>query len=336
MSDVLCTLVDSPAHIKTDHPEHPDRFKYIRDWVKKPPYETINFIRHTPATLDDVLQVHTSEMVLSLQIACQMGLCEIEPSPTFVTEKSCESMLEAAGGVLTLLRHILDRKAQKGFAIVRPPGHHATQEKPLGFCLINNTAIAVANALKNGFERIAIIDFDGHHGNGTEEIFFEDDRVGIFSMHQEGIFPGSGLMDTQVKGRILNLPLLEKTGDPAFELIYREILLPWFKKFRPEIIFVSAGFDGHFADPITGLGFSTPGYYQFAQHLNSLADKFCDGRLLYVLEGGYEPMCLRDNVQAVLCAMAGESLYPNTYGFSTLPSTPVEHLVKLLSAMHGL
>lgn len=338
MTKVICSYVESKNHLMLSHPEHPQRFERMRDWLEAPPYSELSFIKVTPALYEEILGAHSPEMLLSLKIACSMGLQEIEPAPTFVTEDSCEAMVMAAGGVLTLSRQILDHQssARRGFAIIRPPGHHADRDKPMGFCLLNNTAIGVADALAKGLQRIAIIDFDGHHGNGTQAIFQNDPHVGFFSMHQENFYPNSGLIDNQVPGRIINLPLPFNTGDYALDDIGNRLLKPWIASFLPEMLFVSAGFDGHFADPLTGLGFSTQGYYKLAKLLIGLADEVCQGRLLFILEGGYDSLALKESIQAVLCAMVNEIEFPDTLGENPYHGESIDDRLTFLSHLHQI
>lgn len=326
-----------------NHLEHPQRFNLMKAWLEKPPYEGIEWIESEPAINEDILRVHSSEMLLSLRIACSMGLHEIDPAPTFVTGDSFDAAFAAAGGVLTLSRRIRNRSTKKGeatrgFAIVRPPGHHADSDESMGFCLFNNTAIAVADALTKGLKKIAIIDFDAHHGNGTESIFWDEPRVGYFSLHQERIYPGSGFLDEarHAKGRIINLPLTLNSGDTVFVDVCEKILDPWLAKFHPEMLFVSAGFDGHFSDPLTSLGFSTQGYYQFAKELAALADKYCDGRLLFIVEGGYAPLALSENIQAVLCALTEGDSYPNSFGNCSYKTVDIDERIQKICSLHDL
>lgn len=336
MADVICSIVVSNQHYWAGHPESPDRFTKILPWLNTPPYSGVKFVHAAPASHEEILRVHSPEMLLSLKIACEMGLQKLDPSPTFVNENSCTAMRDAAGATLKLSRMILHEEAKCGFALVRPPGHHADAGKPGGFCLLNNLAIAAADALEAGLERIAIIDFDAHHGDGTQAIFWDDARVGVFSLHEEDIYPGSGLLSEQLKGRIINLPLPHQSGDEVLEPIFFHILDPWIKRFKPQMIFVSAGFDGHFADPLTGLGFSTSGFHTIAQHLKTLADTFSQGRLLFVLEGGYDPLVLKECVQAVLCTCCGFNHYPDSYGINPYQGDPIDDRILYLLAFHQL
>jgi len=337
MIKVLCSFVESEMHKMANHPESPARFSQMQSWVKSPPYEGISFVKANPATHEEILLVHSPEMLLSLKIACSIGLHEIESAPTFVTAQTCDAMREAVGAVLLLSRMVQKGdQSKRGFAIVRPPGHHANRDKPSGFCLLNNTAIAVRDALTRGLERVAIIDFDGHHGNGTQEIFQKDERVAFFSLHQEDYYPGTGNLNDQVAGRIINLPLPFNTCDEVFEPIVERIFEPWLKNFEPEMIFISAGFDGHIADPLTGLAFSTTGYHAFTERLIDLAEELCEGRILFILEGGYDPLGLKENIQAVLCALAEQEEFPDSYGKNPFDCPDIQNRLDYLVKIHEL
>jgi len=340
MKECFFTIVDSPAHQFPGHPECPARFEKMLAWKTEPPYPGMHFVDCQPAQNEDLLRVHSPEMLLSLKIACGMGLQEIDIAPTYVAERSFETALMAAGATLALTRKILstDTAIKRGFAIVRPPGHHVERDKPGGFCLLNNLAIAVADALANNIKKVAIIDFDAHHGNGTQAIFLDDPRVGFFSFHQEGIFPGSGGLDEAclVEKRVINLPLPANCGNEVFQPINLHILEPWLAYFQPEMIFVSAGFDGHFDDPLTALNFSTTGFYQIANDLIKLAVTYSQDRILFVLEGGYDPGSLADNTQAVLCAMVEGNHYPNTTGESGHAHIDIHDRIRLICKLHDL
>lgn len=340
MKECLFNIVASPAHQFPGHPECPGRFTSMLDWATTPPYPGMHYIDFQPAQNEDLLRVHSPEMLLSLKIACEMGLQEIDIAPTYVAEKSFETALMAAGAALELSRQIISPGStiKRGFAIVRPPGHHVEQEKPGGFCLLNNLAIAVADALTRNINKIAIIDIDAHHGNGTQDIFLDDPRVGYFSFHQEGIFPGSGGLDEAclVEKRIINLPLPAYCGNEIFEPVITRILEPWLAYFQPEMIFVSAGFDGHFNDPLTSLNFSTSGFYEISKNLVRLAETYSQGRILFVLEGGYAPGSLADNTLAVLCAMVEGDHYPDTAGESNHPHVDIHDRITLICKLHDL
>lgn len=340
MKDCLFSIVSSDLHTQPGHPESAARFSNLLQWVDHPPYVGMHHITPQPARNDDLLRVHTPDMLLALRIACGMGLHQIEFAPTYVGESSYEAALMAAGATLELNRQVLlpASPARRAFAIVRPPGHHVDREHPAGFCLLNNLAVAVADALESGLQKVAIIDFDAHHGNGTQNIFLDDPRVGFFSMHQEGIYPGSGGLDEicLVQKRIINLPLPPNCGDEVFDLVSQSILKPWLLHLRPDMIFVSAGFDGHFNDPLTALNYSTAGFYDFSRQIIDFAEQFSSGRVLFVLEGGYDARDLAENSQAVLCALVGGDQYPNSNGQSQHKPVNITDRIRLLVKLHEL
>jgi acetoin utilization deacetylase AcuC-like enzyme len=203
---------------------------------------------------------------------------------------------------------VLNGEAKNAFAIVRPPGHHAEPERAMGFCIFNNAAIAAHTALEHGMERVAIIDYDAHHGNGTQAAFLNDERVAFVSAHQWGIYPGSGWIDDapHAKKRIVNVPLPARAGDNVYEQVADQIFVPFVESFRPQMIFVSVGFDAYWTDPITALGLSTAGYLMLAKKVMALADKYCDGKIVFVLEGGYDPLNVANGAEAVFLAATGQ------------------------------
>lgn len=262
--------------------------------------------------------IHRKGMLDALKKACQKGPHEFEPSPSYVTESSCQTALNAAGATLAVSRRILANGRGRGFAIVRPPGHHAEPEGSMGFCLLNNVAIAAADAVASGLTKVAILDFDAHHGNGTQAAFWNTPEVGYLSTHEENLFPGSGRLDSapHARGRIINIPLPAFSTNTAFLRIVEEIAGPWLRTFGAEMLLVSAGFDIHFSDPLTTSTLDTSGFFQLARMLVNIAEDYCQGRILFVLEGGYDPRALQDNVQACLAALCGRSTFPDHFGRS--------------------
>lgn len=213
----------------------------------------------------------------------------------------------AAGATLACTRTVLAGGAQNAFAIVRPPGHHAEPDHSMGFCIFNNVAVAARDALERGLDKIAIVDFDAHHGNGTQAAFLGEERVAYLSTHQWGIYPGTGWIDeaSQARGRIVNVPLPAGSGDRVYGRIADTIITPFLQAFGPQLILVSAGFDAHWNDPITSLGLSTRGFHGLATCLARMAGELCGGRIVFVLEGGYDPTNLRNGVLACYAALQG-------------------------------
>ena len=334
---LLC-LVDSPEHDFAGHPESPLRFSLFSRWQSSALAEELRQIEAEPATADEVTAVHSLFLVDFLKKATRYAPAIIDSAPTYVAPASWNAALHAAGGVLSVSRAILHGPDRRGLALVRPPGHHATHKTAMGYCLLNNIAITCADALQRGAGKVAIFDFDAHHGNGTEDIFWDNPQVGLFSTYQEYIYPGNATLDDapHARGRLINLPLPPYTGDLGFEKIFQEAVLPWLRRFRPGMIFVSAGFDAHWSDTHTTLGLSTSGYFHLAQQLVEAADELCEGRLLFCLEGGYDPSALADNVAAVLSALVGKSSAPDPWGPCPDPEPDIARRLSVLKSLHNL
>ena len=297
------TLVPSTEHIYPDHPERPARLDDLTPRLESIPAERIPA---TAATPEQVALVHDPKLVAAIDDVCRtQAPAVIDYAPTFVTPTSYRDALLAIGGTLACTRAVQTGEAHNAFAIVRPPGHHAEPGRAMGFCLFNNIAIAARQVLADGLERVLIVDYDAHHGNGTQAAFLHDERVGFVSTHQWGIYPGTGtaLDAPHAKKRIVNVPLPAYAGDSCFAQIAEEIIRPAFETIRPQMLFVSAGFDAHWSDPITALGLSTAGFFHISKRLVELAAEFCDGKIVFVLEGGYDPHNVANGAEAVFRAL---------------------------------
>jgi acetoin utilization deacetylase AcuC-like enzyme len=261
----------------------------------------------TPATRDEIARVHATRMIEAVDLACASGGGIIDYAPTFVNPSSFDDALLASGGTLGCARAVWAGAAPNAFAIVRPPGHHAEPNRAMGFCIFNNIAVAARDLLERGAERVLVVDYDAHHGNGTQAAFLNDERLAYLSTHQWGIYPGTGRMDDapHAKGRIVNVPLPAYAGDACFEQISNQVIAPMVKSFRPDMLLVSAGFDAHWDDPITTLGVSSAGFYSISKKLTDLAQEFCAGKIVFVLEGGYSPRNVANGASAVFAALTG-------------------------------
>ncbi|HSM72236.1 MAG TPA: histone deacetylase [Anaerolineales bacterium] len=301
------TFVQSTEHVYPDHPERPGRLDTLKPKLNTFDAELLD-TRVRPASRDEISLVHDPKLVSSLERVCRHeapGI--IDYAPTYVTKTSFDDALLAAGGVLTCSRAVLNGDARNAFAIVRPPGHHAEPDKAMGFCIFNNVAIAARDALSHGLDRVMVIDYDAHHGNGTQAAFLNDDRVGFLSSHQWGIYPGTGwLTDApDAKKRIVNVPLPAYAGDSVYEQVAERIFKPFVETFKPQMIFISVGFDAHWNDPITMLGLSTQGYATLANKVVALAEEHCGGKIVFVLEGGYDPVNVANGAETVFAAATG-------------------------------
>jgi len=302
------TFVPSPNHVYPDHPERPGRLNILQPRLESFAAE---LIETTSATREELAYVHNPKLVSALERVCREeapGI--IDHAPTYVTQSSFEDARLAAGGVMTCARAVLNGEARNAFAIVRPPGHHAEPDRAMGFCIFNNIAIAARDALAQGLERVAIIDYDAHHGNGTQAAFLNDERLAFLSVHQygAGFYPGTGWIDDapHAKKRIVNVPLPAYAGDQVYEQVADKIFAPFVESFQPQLILISVGFDAHWSDPITMLGLSTAGYLMLAKKVVALAEHYCSGKIVFVLEGGYDPLNVANGAETVFIAETGQ------------------------------
>jgi acetoin utilization deacetylase AcuC-like enzyme len=329
--------IPSPTHNYPDHPENPGRFSDLGIWSKKPYAHKLNWLRSSAANPARITTVHTQKMFAEIENACLQAPSIIDYAPTYVTRSSTLDACNAVGGVLACTQSVLSGQDRNAFAIIRPPGHHAEPQTPMGFCIFNNVAIAARFVLEQGLRQVMIVDFDAHHGNGTQAAFQQDDSVTYFSTHQENIYPGSGSMDeaSHARSRIVNLPLPAYAGDQTFSLINEMILIPLVQLRQPEMLFVSAGFDSHWQDPLTNLGLSTRGFYNLAHSLVALAETCCNGKIVFVLEGGYHPQKVASGVDACLRALTGEDP-DETPDPSPYPEADINERIAHLQIRHGL
>jgi acetoin utilization deacetylase AcuC-like enzyme len=337
---VAFTIVPSPTHLDPSHPEHPRRLEGLSQAVVGAFGGALLAVSAAPADEEAILAVHPRAHLDFLRDACAQAPAIIDYAPTYVSPDSYACAVQAAGGTLEVLRAVLDGRATSGFAAVRPPGHHATPGRAMGFCLLNNIAIAARAAQQAGVEKVMIVDFDVHHGNGTQEVFEGDRTVLYFSSHQHGIYPGTGRLDERGigsgQGFNVNLPLPASAGDEAFGQIAAEILLPLAERFTPDILLVSAGYDAHWMDPLANLQLTTMGFHRLAGSLMEIARTHCGGRAVFVLEGGYDPAVIREGVLASIAAMAGSPVPLDRLGPAPAPQADVAHLLRAAQVLHGL
>jgi len=244
--------------------------------------------------------VHDVRYIAMLDRAAAGGGGYLDPD-TYITPQSMVAARKAAGAVVEGVHRVLDGKARHVFAVVRPPGHHAEHARAMGFCLINNIGVGIAAAREKGLRRIAVLDFDVHHGNGTQHSFQDDPEVFYASTHQYPFYPGTGAAGERgVDGNVVNVPLEMGSGDRLFLGAWEKKIGPALDAFRPQLLLVSAGFDAHHADPLAGLEVSTDGYRQLAQLINGWAATHAQGRSVWALEGGYDLQALGKSVIACL------------------------------------
>jgi acetoin utilization deacetylase AcuC-like enzyme len=327
-------LEAAPSHVYTDHPERPSRLDVLQEALPHIPASSIQFDAASPA---EIGLVHSPALIQWIEEACHRGDTIIDPAPTYVTRTSFNDALRAAGATMACVQAVLDGDVRNAFSIVRPPGHHAEPDRSMGFCIFNNVAIAARKALQAGRTRVAIVDFDAHHGNGTQAALLHDERVLYLSTHQWGIYPGTGWYEEapHARRRIVNVPLPSGAGDSVYARITAEILVPAVGSFEPQLILVSCGFDAHWKDPLTSLGLSTSGFYDLARGLVGLAEDQCSGRIVFVLEGGYDAEVVDQGSKAVFAALTGAAFNPPSDA-APMGEPEVSSHLSAIKALHHL
>jgi acetoin utilization deacetylase AcuC-like enzyme len=337
-------IITNPRHADHDNPQHPERAARVRaieaaldasglraDLVALEPH---------PASEAQLLAVHHRSLVQTIRRATAQAFTRLDLD-TYLTAGSWDAALLAAGAALQAVDAVASGQASNAFALVRPPGHHATPSRAMGFCLFNNIAIAARHALDTpGIDRVAIIDYDVHHGNGTQECFYTDGRVLFCSTHAWPLYPGTGAQHEigagEGYGTTLNLPLPYGVGDRGFEQLYDEVVLPAVRRFGPQLILVSAGYDAHWADPLGPLTLSVAGYAALTQRLAALADEVCGGRIVLVLEGGYHLDALGACVVAAMRVLLGRDPGPDPLGPAEVHEPDVAALIEQVRREHPL
>ena len=291
-------------HIKnSSHIEQAERLTAIIDNLKeKNLYSQLRQIPVTQADISHILKIHTQEYILHVQQLCQTGSGYLD-SDTLVSEKSYEAALTAAGAVISAIDSVMDGKIQNAFCAVRPPGHHAENDRAMGFCIFNNIAIGAKYIQsKYNLRRILIIDWDVHHGNGTQHSFYDDPDVFYFSVHQSPFYPGTGSESEKGEGKgldlTMNFPLPSGSTDEDYLDIFENKLKPAALSFKPDFVLISAGFDSHENDTLGGMKVTENGFSQMTRIVMDIAQKCCNSRLVSVLEGGYNLKALASSVEA--------------------------------------
>ena len=281
----------------TGHPESPARLAAVIRALEAA-HPDLDWQQAPRASRGQLLAVHSEELLASVLEADPEPRVWLDPD-TILSPHSADAALRAAGAVVAAVDAVMANRTDRAFCAVRPPGHHATATHAMGFCLFNNIAVGARHALdKHGLERVAIVDFDVHHGNGTQAIFANEARVLFASSHQFPLYPGSGAVHERGCGNITNVPLAAGDGSEAFRRAWRERLLPHVDAFRPQLLMISAGFDGHRRDPLAELQLETEDYAWATRELVRIARTHCDGRVVSTLEGGYDLQALAESVVA--------------------------------------
>ena len=289
-------------HKNEPHPENPGRLNAIQKSIESSKYyNNLTLIQPRKATVEDIAKVHGTGYIRSVEDSCRNGVRNLD-ADTVISSDSYQAALLSAGAGLEALDKILEGTVDNAFCAVRPPGHHAEQNKAMGFCLFNNVGVIAryAQDVKN-IQKIFIFDWDVHHGNGTQHSFYKDSSIYYSSIHQYPFYPGTGGVDETGTGdglgSNLNIPMRAYSYDTDYINAIEHKLIPVIQKFNPDLIIISAGFDAHENDPLAQINLSTDCYGKMTQKLMEIANDVCNGRILSMLEGGYDYSALADSVQ---------------------------------------
>jgi acetoin utilization deacetylase AcuC-like enzyme len=323
-------LVYDPIYLEHDTGDHVENSRrlveamsYLKETGTK---EKLISLPARPASLEELEMIHAPEYISYVKSKAENGGGWLDPD-TVMSPKSYAAALYAAGGVLAAVEAVMNGKVDDAFALVRPPGHHATHDRAMGFCIFNNVAIAGEFALRKfNLNRVLIVDFDVHHGNGTQDAFYADPKVLYFSTHQYPFYPGTGWMDETGSGKgegtTVNFPMATGWGDEEYLRAFNEVLVPVARRFQPHLILVSAGFDAHWADHLAMMKATITGFAQMTRILKELAAELCQGRLVFTLEGGYNLRVVASSIKATFDVLLGNSEIDDPLGKASTATKP--------------
>ena len=339
-------FVYDPIYLKHDTGQHPENAKRLgaiishleRTGLK----QQLTPVRPRAASAEELLFVHSAHYISHIRDVAQRGGGWLN-ADTVMSSNSYEAALYAAGGVIKATEAVMSREVDSAFALVRPPGHHATREQAGGFCLFNNVAIATKYALANyRLERVLIIDFDVHHGNGTQAAFYDDPHVLYISTHEYPFYPGTGSIEetgsVAGEGTTINIPLPAGSGDSEYLEVFKQIIIPAARRFKPQLTLVSAGYDSHWADELALMQVSITGFAQMVKSIKELGDELCNGRLVFGLEGGYNLTALAASVKATFDMLLGNNTIEDPLGQapSRFERPDIVPLIKKIKEIHSL
>jgi acetoin utilization deacetylase AcuC-like enzyme len=293
------------------HRERPARLRVIERALQRSGlWERLPREEPEPIGSEVLTAAHTLSHVEEVRKAAERGGAMLDPD-TYVSSGSWRAALAATGGAVRAADAVASGQLSSAFAAVRPPGHHATEQRAMGFCLFNAVAVAARVAAdRYGLQRVMILDWDVHHGNGTQEIFYHDGGVLFVSLHQENWYPGTGAVHEvgaqEGEGLTVNVPLPAETGDRGYRTVFEEVVVPLGDAWRPELVLVSAGYDAHHRDPLGGMRLTSPGFADLTRLLREGAMRWCGGKIAFVLEGGYDLDGLSASVVRTLEVLSGE------------------------------
>lgn len=327
-------------HAEPGHPEAPERLTAILRALDETGVRArLVPLDPIPATDAHILAAHTREHLTRVQQLVARGGGHFD-ADTYANARSYDAACLAAGALVRAVDAVLHGEVDNAFALVRPPGHHATRTRAMGFCLFNNIAIAAHHALTaHQLERVLIVDYDVHHGNGTQDIFYTSPRVLYFSTHQYPHYPGTGdwreIGEGAGAGFTVNVPLPPRVGDAGFQCIFDDFLAPLAERYQPQLILVSAGYDAHWSDPLAMENLSIAGYGAIARTLVASARELCAGRIVFTLEGGYHLPALAYGVVATFHALLGDADIPDPLGASPRAEYDVDAIREYVEHLKG-
>ena len=339
-------LIHDPIYLKHEMGSHPENAQRLEETInllgESGLLDKLTSISPRAATIDELTLVHSESHINRVESASAGGGKWLD-GDTYASPDSFNVALHAAGGTLRGIDAVISGEVNNAFALVRPPGHHATPHEAMGFCLFNNIAIAARYAQRNHeLEKILIVDFDVHHGNGTEVAFYNDPNVLYFSTHQSPHYPGTGAINTdgaeEGKGATVNVPLPAYCGDLEYQRAYEEILAPVARRFKPQLILVSAGYDNHWADPLSMMQLTVDGFANIVRIIKELAGELCEGKLLFTLEGGYHLKALSYSIKATLEVLLDIPRSEDLLGKPQSSYNPrdIDNVIDMVATKHGL
>lgn len=336
-----------PRYVEHDIPDHPERpERVIAAWEQ---IETSGLaarmtrLNVQPVTDEQILLVHTPEHMDNLNRISRLsdGQMAMFDGDTLALRVTPDVARLSAGGVVQMVDTIVRGDAHNGLAVVRPPGHHALPGRGMGFCILGNIAIAARSAQKqHGVERVLIVDYDVHHGNGTQDMFYDDPSVLFISTHQAPYYPGTGRMDETGAGHgtgyTLNIPLPRGQGDNNYAAVFEQIVWPAARRYQPQMILVSAGFDAHWVDPLAGMQLTLHGYDHLTRTLIQMANELCGGKIAFVMEGGYDLDAIGHGMANIARALLGDTEIRDPLGGGGKTEPDISGLITQIRTLHHL
>ncbi len=342
MTTAFITHAAYADHDMPGHPEHAGRIKSVWKALEETGLRARMLEKQAePISDDQILAVHRRQYLDLLNEVSGYDTPVRLDADTYVLPQSPQIARISAGGVVGAVDAVLSGEAHNALATVRPPGHHAIAHRGMGFCILGNVAIAARHAQNHyGVRRIMIVDYDVHHGNGTQDMFYDDDTILFVSIHQSPFYPGSGAAHETGRGNgrgfTLNIPLSVGIGDEGYLAVFRDVIWPAARRFQPEFIIVSAGFDAHWIDPLASMRLSLNGYARLDGELLRMAQEFCEGKIIFVMEGGYDLTALSYGIVNIAHALLGDALIEDPLGPISKTEPDIRPLIEQIRKIHDL